>query len=224
MTPSSSAASRTVRAMAPTCESVGAAETGNTGTRPNCALMPKRPQSADGMRTEPPPSVPSAKGVSPAATLAPAPPLEPPGVFARFHGLRVMPLSGLSQTALQPNSLVADLPTMQPPACSDPLHRGRIEVRHVVGEGPGAEGPGHARHRHQVLDREGDAGDRARLALRRAPSPAPRAAASATSGVRVTKALIWGSSASCRASVSSTSSTGEMLPAASRRLSSSAVM
>ena len=51
-----------------------------------------------------------------------------------------------------------------------------------------------------------------------------RAAASATSGVRVTKALICGSSASWRASVSSTSSTGEMLPAASRRLSSSAVM
>ena len=65
---------------------------------------------------EPPPSVQTAKGVSPAATLAAPPPLEPPGVLARFHGLRVIPLSGLSVTALQPNSLVVDLPTMQPPA------------------------------------------------------------------------------------------------------------
>ena len=116
MTPSRSAASRTVRAIAPTWASVGAAETGKIGTRPNCALMPKRPQSAEGMRTEPPPSVQSANGVSPAATLAPAPPLEPPDVFVRSHGLRVIPVSGLSQTALQPNSLVVDLPMMQPPA------------------------------------------------------------------------------------------------------------
>ena len=62
------------------------------------------------------------------------------------------------------------------------------------------------------------------------PSPAAmarscaRAAASATSGVAVTKALIRGSSASWRASVSATSSTGEMLPLASRSFSSSAVM
>ena len=47
------------------------------------------------MRTEPPPSVPSANGVMPAATDAAAPALEPPGVLARFQGLRVMPVSGL---------------------------------------------------------------------------------------------------------------------------------
>ena len=116
MTPSSSAASRTVRASAPTWESVGAAETGKIGTRANCALMPNRPQSAAGMRTEPPPSVPRANGVRPAATLAAAPPLEPPGVLDKSHGLRVIPVRGLSQTALQPNSLVVVLPTMQPPA------------------------------------------------------------------------------------------------------------
>ena len=47
------------------------------------------------MRMEPPPSVPSASVVMPAATAAPAPPEEPPGVYSRFHGLRVTPQSGL---------------------------------------------------------------------------------------------------------------------------------
>ena len=78
---SSSAASRTVRAIGPTWASVGVAAAGNTGTRPNCALMPNRPQNEDGMRIEPPPSVPSANGVMPAATLAPAPAEEPPVVL-----------------------------------------------------------------------------------------------------------------------------------------------
>jgi len=68
------------------------------------------------MRTEPPPSVPSAIEVIPAATEAAAPALDPPGVFARFHGLRVMPVSGLSPTPLQPNSLVVVLPIRIAPA------------------------------------------------------------------------------------------------------------
>ena len=38
------------------------------------------PQNAAGIRTEPPPSVPSASCPSPAATAAEAPPLDPPGV------------------------------------------------------------------------------------------------------------------------------------------------
>lgn len=43
------------------------------------------------MRIEPPPSEPSASGARPAATAAALPPLLPPGVRARFHGLRVAP-------------------------------------------------------------------------------------------------------------------------------------
>ena len=112
----SSAASSTVRAIGPTCASVVVADTGHTGMRPNCPLMAASPVSAPGMRTEPPPSVPSAIGVMPAATDAAAPALEPPGVFARFHGLRVMPVSGLSPTPLQPNSLVVVLPITIAPA------------------------------------------------------------------------------------------------------------
>ena len=38
-------------------------------------------------------SEPVARGTSPAASAAPAPPLDPPGVRSRFHGLRVGPCS-----------------------------------------------------------------------------------------------------------------------------------
>lgn len=44
------------------------------------------------------------------------PALDPPGVFDRTHGLRVMPVNGLSPTPLQPNSLVVDLPRLIAPA------------------------------------------------------------------------------------------------------------
>ena len=54
------------------------------------------PQKLAGMRTEPPMSDPSANGTQPLATAAPDPPDEPPAVRSRFHGLRVMPQSGLS--------------------------------------------------------------------------------------------------------------------------------
>src|SRR5690606_23700265 len=93
------AASAALRASGPTCARVGVADVGNTGTRPNCALIPNNPQRDAGMRIEPPPSVPMAYGTSPAATIAAAPQLEPPGVLSVFHGLRVIPVNGLSPTA-----------------------------------------------------------------------------------------------------------------------------
>ena len=58
----------------------------------------------------------SAKGVIPAATEAAAPALDPPGVFARSQGCRVMPVRGESPTGLAPNSLVVVLPMMIAPA------------------------------------------------------------------------------------------------------------
>lgn len=45
------------------------------------------------MRIEPAASVPCAIGTIPAATAAPAPPLEPPALRPRSHGLRVAPYS-----------------------------------------------------------------------------------------------------------------------------------
>ncbi len=52
-----------------------------------------------------------------AAAATAAPQLDPPGVRAVFHGLRVMPVSGLSPTPLWPNSVVVVLPSRTAP-CS----------------------------------------------------------------------------------------------------------
>ena len=52
----------------------------------------------------------------PAVTAAALPPLLPPGVRSRFHGLRVTPLSGESVTGFQPNSGVVVLPKNTAPS------------------------------------------------------------------------------------------------------------
>jgi hypothetical protein len=57
-----------------------------------------------GLRVDPPESVHTASGESPAATALAAPPDETPEVRSRFHGLRVMPYIKLSVTPLQANS------------------------------------------------------------------------------------------------------------------------
>src|SRR5580704_11803946 len=55
------------------------------------------------------------------STVAETAPLEePPGVFRVSHGLRVMPVSGLSPTAFQPSSGMAVLPRTMAP-CSRSL-------------------------------------------------------------------------------------------------------
>ena len=64
------------------------------GMRPRLGFNPTMPQSAAGMRIEPPESVPSASATHPVATATPAPPDDPPGVRLGSQGLRVMPQSG----------------------------------------------------------------------------------------------------------------------------------
>src|SRR3954469_12298464 len=93
-----SAASATERVIGPTCATVPKGESGHAGTRPKDGLRPNRPLNEQGMRMEPPPSVPRASGPIPEASAAAAPPEEPPGVLSLFQGLRVMPVSGLSVT------------------------------------------------------------------------------------------------------------------------------
>jgi hypothetical protein len=66
------------------------------GIRPKLGLSPTSPQKDAGRRTEPPMSLPSAKGTQPLATAAADPPEEPPGVWARFQGFRVIPHSGVA--------------------------------------------------------------------------------------------------------------------------------
>ena len=68
------------------------------------------------MRIEPPPSLPWLNGLTPAAVSAEAPPEEPPGEWARFQGLRVVPCRGESVSAFHPNSGVVLLPMMIAPA------------------------------------------------------------------------------------------------------------
>lgn len=54
------------------------------------------PQKEAGMRREPYPSLPTAKGPIPQATAAAEPELEPPGVRSRFQGFRVAGKTGLT--------------------------------------------------------------------------------------------------------------------------------
>src|SRR5438105_268299 len=98
------------------CDRLHPALAGYAGMRPYDGLCPKVPVSDAGMRIEPPASVPIASGAKPAAIAADAPPLEPPGVFSRSHGLRVTPKSRLCVAPIQPNVGVFVLPTLMPPA------------------------------------------------------------------------------------------------------------
>lgn len=56
------------------------------------------PQNVAGTRTLPPMSVPNPMGDPRAAMIAASPPLLPPGVRSRFHGLFVRPYTGLSDS------------------------------------------------------------------------------------------------------------------------------
>ena len=86
---SSAAASRTVRASGPfTASPVMSPMTGPALIRPRAGLMPNSPFTLAGMRIEPPPSLPCAKGSRPEATAVPAPPLDPPAERDRSHGVR----------------------------------------------------------------------------------------------------------------------------------------
>ena len=65
---------------------------------------------------EPPPSVACAIGAMPDATAAAEPPLDPPALCARFHGLRVGPKRRGSVELASPISGVFVLPKMTRPA------------------------------------------------------------------------------------------------------------
>src|ERR1051326_7768438 len=66
------------------------------GTRPSLGLSPKSPHQCAGTRTDAARSLPTSNAERPAATAAAPPPVEPPGVRSRFHGLLVRPKIGLS--------------------------------------------------------------------------------------------------------------------------------
>ena len=90
--------------------------------------MPERPQQADGMRMEPPPSEPVASGTMPAASAAAAPPEEPPGPRVGSNGLREGPKTELVVLPIQPNSGVLVLPTTMQPAARSRATKGLSAV------------------------------------------------------------------------------------------------
>ena len=110
------AASLTDRAIGPQCSIPISGLCGHTGTRPKVGLKPTTPQKLAGPLIDPPESVPVATTAMPAATAAPEPPLDPPGVHFVFQGLRVMPWSSLSVTPSQAYSGVCVLPISTAPA------------------------------------------------------------------------------------------------------------
>src|SRR2546428_10064571 len=117
MTESVSAVAATVRAIGPvTLHGSQASGAGCPGTSPGEVRNPTTPQNDAGSRSEPPRSVPWARGPSPVARATAPPPVEPPGVRAGFHGLRVTPKTALNVLAPAPNSGVLVLPTTMAPA------------------------------------------------------------------------------------------------------------
>src|SRR5215217_4471484 len=89
---------------------------GEVGTRPRSGLSPNRPVAAAGIRMEPAPSDPIAAEHSPAATAVALPPLEPPDVRCRSHGLRVTPYVGDSVNPVAISSGTWVLPMITAPA------------------------------------------------------------------------------------------------------------
>ena len=156
------ATSRTVRASGHTwATSSLPPAAGCIGTRPKVGFRPTSPQKLAGMRIEPAPSEPSASGANPAATAAAPPPVDPPGVRVRSHGLRDSPNRALSVEPRQANSGRLVRPTKIAPAARSPRDArgilGRDELRQQARaeRGPLAGGP------EVVLDRHGNAVERA---------------------------------------------------------------
>ncbi|MCZ7616976.1 MAG: hypothetical protein M5U32_01230 [Myxococcota bacterium] len=79
-------------------------------------MWPKQPVNVAGIRIEPPPSLAVTSGIIAPAIAAEDPPLEPPGVRSRFHGLRETPNSRFFVSAVCPNSGALVLPTTIAPA------------------------------------------------------------------------------------------------------------
>src|SRR5262245_15827648 len=86
------------------------------GTIPQVGLWPHTPHQLDGMRIEPPMSLPSSRTVIAAATAAAAPPDEPPVVRAGSQGLLEVPKIGLCVCQSPASVGVLVLPKITAPA------------------------------------------------------------------------------------------------------------
>ena len=92
----------------------------SVGSNPSEVFNPTSPHHADGSRTEPPVSVPTAHPASPAATATPEPLDDPPGVRAilRSQGFHGVPMCSLVPHPPMATSTVFVLPRRIPPAAN----------------------------------------------------------------------------------------------------------
>ncbi len=126
-------------------------------TRPHVGLMPKTPQSDEGMRIEPPPSPPKAIGTRPVATATADPVDEPPATRSVACGLRGMARFGLKPRGVIPYSVIGVCPrTMAPAARSRATH---VASSFSMGASERLVPPrvGKPRSASLLLDRDGDA-------------------------------------------------------------------
>ena len=111
---SSAAQSSTERAIGPMVSSVQLSRPVPCRLiRPWVTLSPTNPLKADGIRTEPPVSLPIPAGANPAATATAVPLEEPPGArcVAGSQGFHGVPISGLVPQAPKANSTMWVLPS-----------------------------------------------------------------------------------------------------------------
>ena len=150
------------------------------------------------MRTEPPPSLPCATGASPAATAAAAPPLEPPAIRSRSHGVRAGGAIAVLGVAGQAELRGVGLAEQDRARIAQQRHDVVVDIRHRVGEHRAAEGRPHARGEVEVLHRHGDPVQRRAPARRAAPRRrGARACSRARSAVTVMKAPTLSDSCRC---------------------------
>jgi hypothetical protein len=86
------------------------------GTTRSVGRNPMTLPHAAGLRSEPPVSLPSAVATMRHASATAAPPLDPPALRERPHGLRVAPYTWLKVCDPAPNSGALVLPTATAPA------------------------------------------------------------------------------------------------------------
>ena len=172
------------------------------------------------MRIEPPPSEPRAAPTMPAATAAPAPPLEPPGVWSSDHGLRVAPKASDSVNGKIVSSGTCVLPMTMAPASRRRAHDVGVALARAA-----------VRQRAPGRDLAGDVGvvlDRHRHAEQRAPIAGAAARVGLVGlgqravGEDDAEGVDLGVGRQMRSSDASTSSRAETSPAATRRACSAA--
>ena len=212
-TSSASAHSSIVRAIGPAWSKTGTSgKQPSIGTSPWLGLKPAVPHAKDGMRIEPPVSVPMLSAASPADSAAALPPEEPPAMWPGPPRVADRPVERVLARHAPRELVQVGLADDHGAGVDDALDGGRGARRHVVAEERRAVGRAHARRCRT--------GPWARTARRRAlPAGPARASERASSSAR-SRSLVMNALSSPRASMRSrwwaTTSSAETSPARTR--------